>query len=101
MLKDDLFMSGSNTNTNGLPTIYEKQTKIDMDFLPKNDKLSEEVVPYLDLFTSNEILPYLIVSFQEYILVVRIYKYCKIKSILCMRKISISKIILSFSRRIK
>lgn len=69
MFKDDLFASGSSINLNKLSIINENQPEISSS---KDDKISEENISYLDLFTSNEISPYFIVSFQEYILVVNI-----------------------------
>jgi len=69
MFKDDLFASGSSINLNNLSIINENQPEISS---PKDNKISEENISYLDLFTSNEISPYFIVSFQEYILVVNI-----------------------------
>ncbi|CAF4224068.1 unnamed protein product, partial [Adineta steineri] len=60
ILNEDLFL-----NDNNLTMRNEKQ----MDSSIKSDKISEEVVLYLDLFTSNEILPHFIVSFREYIFV--------------------------------
>ncbi len=71
MFKDDLSTSNSNSNLNNLPIIPEKQTDI---HLSKTNKISEEIFLYLDLFTSNEISPYFIVSFREYILVVNIIR---------------------------
>ncbi|CAF0802188.1 unnamed protein product [Rotaria sp. Silwood1] len=70
MLKDDLLTStNSTTNINSLPTSNEKQSKIHLDSSPKSNQKSEDIVLYLDICTSNEILPYFVVSFREYILV--------------------------------
>ncbi|CAF3625422.1 unnamed protein product [Rotaria sordida] len=69
MLKDDLFTSTNNTNINSLAMITEKQSKIHLDNSPKSNQISEEIILYLDIFTSNEILPCFIVSFREYILI--------------------------------
>jgi hypothetical protein len=69
MFKDDLFSSNSNINQNNSPIINENQTEIHS---LKPNKISEENLLYLDLFTSNEISPYFIVSFREYILVVNL-----------------------------
>ncbi|CAF1482554.1 unnamed protein product [Adineta steineri] len=60
ILNEDLFI-----NDNNLTIMNEKQ----MDSSIRSDKISEEIVLYLDLFTSTEILPNFIVSFREYIFV--------------------------------
>jgi len=66
MVKDDLSVSDNSDHISNLPMM----NAIQMDFSPKSDKLEEKIVLYLDLFTSNEIRPYFIVSFREYIFVV-------------------------------
>ncbi|CAM4866513.1 unnamed protein product [Rotaria socialis] len=64
-LKDD----ASPTSNTNLSLTNDKQVKTHLDDSPKNDKISEETILYLDIFTSNEILPNFVVSFREYILV--------------------------------
>jgi hypothetical protein len=85
MFKDDLFTSDSNTNIDNLTIINESQLDIKgtishLDFSPKSNQIPEETVIYLDLFTSNQISPYFIVSFREYILVVST-KICSLVSL--------------------
>lgn len=64
-LEDDLSSRASTININNLSMAEERQsTKL-------NDIFNEPVL-YLDLFQSKEIAPYLIVSFQEYLLAVSI-----------------------------
>ncbi len=81
MFKDEL-VSSSDIHINNPSMVTEKQTEIDLDFPPKTNKISEESILYLDLFTSKEISPYFIVSFREYILVVNIHQHPQ--TILCL-----------------
>ncbi len=82
MVKDDLFVSDNSDHISNSPMM----NAIQVDFSPKSDKLEEKIVLYLDLFTSNEIRPYFIVSFREYILVVRINKRYQIKPVSSLTK---------------
>ncbi len=82
MVKDELFVNDNSNHISNLPMM----NAIQVDFSPKSDKLEEKIVLYLDLFTSNEIRPYFIVSFREYILVVRINKRYKIKPVSSLTK---------------
>lgn len=68
-----MFKDNTLTDNTNLPMTDEKQLKTHTNSSSKNDKTSEETILYLDVFTSTEILPYFIVSFREYILVVSVY----------------------------
>ncbi|CAF2719161.1 unnamed protein product [Rotaria sp. Silwood2] len=90
MLKDDLFTGTSNTNINSLSMINEKPSKIHLDSPSKSNQISEDIVLYLDICASKEILPYFIVSFREYILVftpITVEPFFQIIARYCLQKI--------------
>ena len=64
-LEDDLSSRASTININNISMTEERQST-------KLNDISNESVVYLDLFQSKEIAPYLIVSFEEYLLAVGI-----------------------------
>ena len=74
------------TSINHLSMMNEEHAELQLNNSPKISKLSQDTTSYVDIFTSNEILPYFIVSFREYILVVSINIYHRIKSTLSKRK---------------